>query len=187
MEQVERFQADLHMHSEHSHDGKHPVTELCEAALEKGLQAICITDHADIPGCQGKPYLEASVAAAKAAKKQYEGRLQVFAGIELGCAYVNPEYCKELIQKGGYDEVISSVHALRYKNKEGSHRFFDFSQMEEAAIHECLSNYFADVLRAIEAVECDIVAHLTCPLRYINGVYHRNHKISLSNELSSGL
>lgn len=168
------FKADIHMHSEHSHDGKHSVVELSEAALEKGLQVIGITDHADVPGCMGKEYLKMSVADAKAADAQYEGRLQVLAGIELGCSFANPEYCRELVETGGYDLVIHSVHALRYKETAGSHRFFNIGDMTDAAIHECMSNYFADVMRAMEAVKGDVVAHLTCPLRYINGVYKRN-------------
>jgi histidinol-phosphatase (PHP family) len=99
------------------------------------------------------------------------------AGIELGCSFADPEYCKELTETGGYDLVINSVHALRYKDQAGSHRFFNIGDMTEEAVHECMSNYFEDVMRAMQEVGGDVVAHLTCPLRYINGVYKKNLKL----------
>ncbi len=39
---------------------------------------------------------------------------------------------------------------------------------------KCLDKYFDDMISMIEACDFDILAHLTCPLRYINGKYHMN-------------
>ena len=36
---------DMHTHSDNSFDAKSTVDELCQAALDKGLYAIGVTDH----------------------------------------------------------------------------------------------------------------------------------------------
>jgi predicted metal-dependent phosphoesterase TrpH/glycosyltransferase involved in cell wall biosynthesis len=41
---------DLHMHTNHSHDCATPVDKLLEAAKERGLGAIAVTDHNEISG-----------------------------------------------------------------------------------------------------------------------------------------
>jgi len=39
------FKADLHVHSDNSHDGRSGLDELASAAKERGLDAIAVTDH----------------------------------------------------------------------------------------------------------------------------------------------
>ena len=40
-----------------------------------------------------------------------------------------------------------------------------------------MDKYFDEVLETLEKLPCDIMAHLTCPLRYINGKYNLNFDI----------
>ncbi|MFP3910108.1 MAG: CehA/McbA family metallohydrolase [Archaeoglobaceae archaeon] len=42
--------AELHAHSTHSHDGRDPVRELLDSAVEKGIDIISITDHDTVNG-----------------------------------------------------------------------------------------------------------------------------------------
>ena len=37
-----------------------------------------------------------------------------------------------------------------------------------------MHTYFDDVFTTLTTLPCDIMAHLTCPLRYINGKYNRS-------------
>ena len=39
---------DYHMHTNFSADSKYTMEEMCEAAIEKNLDEIAITDHHDI-------------------------------------------------------------------------------------------------------------------------------------------
>ena len=40
--------ADDHLHSSHgSFDAKSSLHELCQAAIDKGLKRICVTEHLD--------------------------------------------------------------------------------------------------------------------------------------------
>jgi len=66
---------ELHAHSEHSHDGRDPVEDLCERAATAGLDALAVTDHDTVAGTRrlvevapeyglvGIPGLEVSSAA----------------------------------------------------------------------------------------------------------------------------
>ena len=42
--------ADMHVHSNHSRDGKSSVREILEAAVRKGLNALAVTDHDTVDG-----------------------------------------------------------------------------------------------------------------------------------------
>ena len=46
--------------------------------------------------------------------------------------------------------------------------------MMKEDIAEYVNKYFDEVLEMLEKIPCDIMAHLTCPLFYINGKYKRN-------------
>lgn len=49
-EGVDVLAAELHCHSEHSHDGEDPVGEMLANAVEAGLDVIAITDHDTLAG-----------------------------------------------------------------------------------------------------------------------------------------
>ncbi len=44
------MKADLHIHTNYSFDGLSSPLEVVEAAIEKGLDCICITDHGEVEG-----------------------------------------------------------------------------------------------------------------------------------------
>ena len=71
-----------------------------------------------------------------------------------------------------YDVVIGSVHLVKYKDLTCAYSGIDFSKLKEETIIEYLDAYFDDVLTMIETTDFDILAHLTCPLRYIKGKYN---------------
>lgn len=41
------YLADYHTHSDSSPDGRETIARLAEAALARGLDEICVTDHVD--------------------------------------------------------------------------------------------------------------------------------------------
>lgn len=53
---------DSHMHTEFSTDSEAPVRSMLDAAVERGLDSVCITDHMDLdfPPQEGKRVLEKS-------------------------------------------------------------------------------------------------------------------------------
>ena len=43
-----RIFCDSHMHTEFSTDSEAPVRSMLDAAVERGLGSVCITDHMDL-------------------------------------------------------------------------------------------------------------------------------------------
>lgn len=86
--------ANYHFHSLCSFDAEYPLTELCQAAADRGVQSLCLTDHCDVVNEQGQPddsfdwsAVNAQLAAGRAAFPQ----LRIYKGVELGQAILRPE------------------------------------------------------------------------------------------------
>lgn len=60
---------------------------------------------------------------------------------------------------------------------------FDFSTLTDAEISEALHGYFDAVLRTAEEQDIDVLAHLTCPLRYICGKYGREVDLTVYSDV----
>ena len=97
---------DLHTHTLFS-DGKGTVDDMCLSAIEKGLNGIAITDHADMNVFAEKDTASRMKQAAEAitiAKETYRDRLHVFCGVELGEYALEPTLANKLL----FDDVFST-------------------------------------------------------------------------------
>ena len=173
----EGYLCDMHTHSRNSHDSEAIISKTAQSAQEKGISAIAVTDHCDIQyfidrdmrGC-----IRNSVAETEQAAKEFNGSPMILKGVEIGEGLWNEKYAYEISMQSDYDVIIGSVHAVRYKEIDIPYSCIDFSQMTDDEIDEYLNIYFDDVLAMLNMGLCDVMAHLTCPLRYINGKYKRN-------------
>ena len=168
---------DSHLHTRHSHDGRQTLEELCQAALELGLAGVAVTDHADqwfLKEDDALRHIAASAAEARAADRRLEGRLRVFSGVEMGEARDDPAGAAEVLALAEYDVVLGSIHSVRFEgwNDAYSRIPFDASVPEET-VARFLGAYFEKVLDMAAWEDFDVLTHLTCPLRYINGKYDR--------------
>lgn len=161
---------DMHVHSQSSHDSVAPVCEIAKACYEKGIDAFAVTDHCDIQYFN-PAIVEGSVLESEQTAKEYAGKVKVLKGIEIGEAIWDEATAKEILSKYDYDVVISSVHAVRYGEYTDPYSTIDFSKMTEKELDGYLKTYFDEVLLMVNQVDCDIMAHLTCPFRYIVGKY----------------
>ncbi len=165
---------DMHTHSRNSHDSKSVIADVAKEAIKNGIEAFAVTDHCDI-----EYYVEhdisnrinSSVKEATETKKEFEGKVKILRGVEIGEGIWNMDYTKELLNANEYDMVIGSVHAVRYKDKTEPYSTIDFSKLSKETIYEFLNCYFDDLLETLKSYSFDVMAHLTCPLRYINGKY----------------
>jgi len=135
------LRGDLHMHT-NSSDGHNTIREMADAAVMVGYEYIAITDHsknlAMTNGLDEKRALEHTQRIHEV-DAQMEGRLRVFAGIEVdilgdGALDLDDEVLAQM------DVVIASVHSR-----------FDQSREEMTA----------RVLRAIENPNVRILGHPT--------------------------
>ena len=168
------FQADTHVHSEYSHDSVCPVAEIGEAAKEKGMDLICITDHCDIvPNHDETSLLEfekQTITGIRSAAEACRGP-QILAGIELGGGFLGPEIADRVVMAEAYDAVIGSVHGIVFHGRKKSTSKCDFSELTADETLEYLNGYLDSSLYIAEKLDVDILAHLTYIFRYTNGKY----------------
>jgi len=171
--------ADMHTHSENSHDSICKIEDMVISQIKKGMHIFAVTDHADIDSYKDYDIftpIQRTYETVKELRKKHNIRL--LSGVEISEGIWHPEISAKMKSLCDYDVIIGSVHCVRYKNMTQAYSTIDFSKFYEDEINEFLDAYFNDLLEVTEFEDFDILAHLTCPLRYITGKY--GFKIDLS-------
>lgn len=168
---------DSHCHSNNSHDGHNSVDEMCITAIERGINGFVLTDHCEVDLYKSEyiSRVDNSFKDITLAKEKYKNKILLSAGIELGQANYNIKLANEIIKKHNYDFIIASTHGI---GDSGDLCNVNYSNMTVKEVNNLLDRYFKYYLEMANICEYDTAAHLTYPLRYIEGVY--NIKIDLS-------
>lgn len=163
-----QFMADTHTHSDSSPDGIDPPTSLCERAVKRGLVAIAITDHCEMNSFYQDHYdrsLRQAVFETVKAREVFRGRVKVLVGVEMGQATQNYACAERVAQTPMMDFVLASLHNIRGKQD------FYYLDYKKENIKRLLESYFSEMLELVQWGHFDSLAHLTYPLRYIQGVH----------------
>ncbi|MBQ8611856.1 MAG: PHP domain-containing protein [Oscillospiraceae bacterium] len=166
--------ADMHTHSEHSHDSVCKIEDMRAAQREKGTQIFAVTDHFDTDSRLAYDVFSPIAAAAKTAaalNARQDGGPLVLAGIEISEGFWHPEVCRRALTLTAYDVVIGSVHLVKYPQLSYAYSAIDFSKLDAGTTARFMDAYFDDMLTMLDSLDFDILAHLTCPVRYINGKF----------------
>ena len=158
---------DCHVHTNHSLDAHYPMEEMLKAAYEGGLTGIAITDHADMDYYERhnvKARMIDDVAEMRQKREEWKDKLELIVGVEIGQALYLPDAAQGIIDRGGYDFVISAIHTVR---NIGSFYAMGMSNCSPADIDNYLKCYFNEIIETISTVDFDTLPHLTYPLRYI--------------------
>ncbi len=167
---------DSHTHSHFSFDGSESVEVLCRAAIEKGLEGICITDHCDLGRYSIENWesqMSGSVLETLEARERYRGVLEVTVGIELGQPQEEQLAAARALALESYDFVIGSLHNLPDTDD------FYYLNPQKMDVKRLLTRYFDEVLKIVHWNGFDSLGHITYPLRYIAG--EGGVKINLSD------
>lgn len=165
---------DLHIHSHCSHDSRETVENICRCAYEKGLKGVMISDHADMGPCDIPDTYERFCRRAdeiQRARALFGDRLAIREGIEMAEYLYDPTLAERLLLITEYDAVLGSVHFVPYDGTSIAYSAIRFDEKSDAWIHGFLELYFEKIKEMIQKTDIDILSHLTCPLRYINGKY----------------
>ena len=175
---------DCHTHSRFSPDADPAaeVTLMAERAEALGLDFITLTDHCDccywLPEGEGsyeeyqkedsmmfgcRDYASASISEALSLKARHKNLL---CGVELGEPLENTAAADEILGIDGLDFVIGSLHMNPGKP---DFYFLQYDKMAGSEVAALLDDYFAQLLKLCEWGGFDSLAHLTYPLRYIEG------------------
>lgn len=167
---------DTHMHTVHS-DGRQEVEDMCQRAIADGVNGITITDHADMNFYEERNHLErikACINDVEAAKERYQGKLDVLCGVELGEYLYAPENAKKILALPGFDAILCSVHLVPQARWEKPYNRIPFSEDgSDAELVDYLRLYFDLLSDTVDAFDFDILAHISCPVRYMTGLHQR--------------
>ena len=161
---------DTHVHSSNSFDGESTVREICEAAVEKGISSVTITDHMEAPEIRlgdksvygnAIKSIERSVADVEALRDEYEGRVKLLKGMELGEPMHDPKLTQKAYEIADFDFILASVHNL-FEEED-----FYYLEYNERNVKPLLTRYFDELLDTAKNADFDSLAHLTYPFRYI--------------------
>ncbi|MBQ7901477.1 MAG: histidinol-phosphatase HisJ family protein [Clostridia bacterium] len=166
---------DMHIHTDASHDCRQTIDEVCLTAIRRGLNGIAICNHADMGPCDvPNSYEEMCKCVVDVAASRKKYNLDILQGIEMAEYVYDPEKGKKMLGICNYDVILGSVHYVKYKDIDYAYSKVDFGSMSEDDVKGFLDEYFLRVTEMIEKTEFDVLAHLTCPIRYINGKYGKN-------------
>lgn len=172
------IQTDYHIHTSFSFDSEAEPTDVIEAAIRKGLTAICITDHYDIEYPHGDDFtmdLEVYTTTIRALSKKYQDQIDVFCGIEIGMDLRYATEIHELLSAYTFDFIIGSVHVI-----EGCD-FYYGDYFKGKTKEEAHAIYFETVYMCLQEFrEIDVVGHLDYITRYGAFDYHDWNTLDIS-------
>ena len=160
------MRADIHMHSNFSHDSEHTPEEMVLGAIEKGLKVICFTDHYDKDdfawGQEDVFDPEEYFRVMKPLQKKYNNQIDMRIGVEIGMQpYLEPFY-REFVKKYPFDFVIGSVHSIR--KSDIAHRDIFQEYSDDDVYRMTLEETLEDV-RLYD--DFDTLGHLDYVKRYV--------------------
>ena len=159
---------DQHVHCQSSPDSRTPLREMAAAARDRGMSAVCFTDHVDMDfGDLGDLRWETRKDILRAAwadirENPAEG-ITVRCGIELGEANHDPAAAKEAALEPGLDFVLGSLHNLR-----GKPDFYEYPYTSEEQCAQLNREYLAELLELTEFPYFDAMAHIGYTSRYMH-------------------
>ncbi len=163
---ISAIPVDCHIHSTLSPDGNDAPEIMAKRAYELGIKHFTLTDHIENEKLDSWHYAEAmerSFEVYKALKAEYDGRMNVYFGAELGQPLYNLPQAEEILQKYDYDFVLGSQHRTK------SYKRVDLLPNDEAVKYAYLDEYFEELLALAKWGKFCSLSHLTFPMRFISG------------------
>lgn len=155
--------ADFHTHSSFSSDSDEPLQLMAQAAIDKGLKTLCVTEHMDFDYPGGEFLLDTDSYRAELlrVKELFKGRLEILFGVELGLMdYLAPKLY-EYADRYDFDFIIGSSHLVDGKDPYYPDYFNEHSD------HVGILRYFESILANIKAFDnYDVYGHLDYIVRY---------------------
>ena len=174
--------ADMHTHSEYSHDSQCKIEDMCLSQIEKGTNIFAVTDHFDTASYMDYDVftpIKSSYDTVKKLNMKYAGKCKILTGVEISEGFWHKDILEKITKMLPYDVIIGSVHLVKYKELTMAYSRINFSKLPQNIVEEYLNQYFDDILTMFDTTDFDILAHLTCPLRYIEGKFKFNINLDL--------
>lgn len=162
---------NLHTHTHYSDGGK-PPDDYVQQALATGMHALGFSDHSplpfDNPFSVKEEAFDAYCTEIRQLKQLYEGRLNIFLGLEIDFIPAMSEDFAGLKKRGQLDYVIGSVHLVGSHSEENL--WFTDGPLTETYddglqkfygndIRKAVKAFYHQTNRMIETQAMDVVGH----------------------------
>ncbi|MGD8968136.1 MAG: histidinol-phosphatase HisJ family protein [Anaerolineae bacterium] len=153
---MEPYKQDYHIHTKFSVDSEANMEAACEAALACGISEIAFTDHLDFGPEDSSGYFRATeyLAAIERCRAQYDGRLVVRAGVEVGEPHLFAAEACAVVAHADFDIVLGSAHYADGMQAAWMEDFF------EQPLRQAYESYFRQVVDLSAEGEFDVLGHL---------------------------
>ena len=159
---------DTHLHTDQSPDSRVPIDVYCEAAVERGIAEIAITDHVDFdPRDPAYRYVPDGVRerTVRDAAERWAGRgLTVHFGAEVTWLSRYEAEIRAHLAERRYDFTIGSVHDWPESPYRGGRLA---ASLAGRPIDEIVRPYFEEVVAAARSGLFDTIGHLDNVKRYL--------------------
>lgn len=157
---------DSHLHSHYSADSREDLKNIAETALSMGLEIITLTDHydPDFPKEYGLDFsfnIDEYYKELKDLRSEYEGRIDIRCGIELGLMPHLNETIENITHKADFDLVIGSTHIVN-----GQDPYYDVFWKDRNP-KEAYEDYYKAIEASIDNIsDYDVYGHIDYIARY---------------------
>ena len=166
--------ADMHTHSEFSHDSVCKTEDMCLSEIQKGTSVMAVTDHCDVFAFDTYDVytpIKNSCMEAKRLNEKFGDKLRVLSGVEVGEGFWFPKECRKIETLCDYDVILGSVHCVKYKDMTMAYSRINFSELDKETVADYYKTYLSDIMTMINNADFDILTHMTCPINYIKGKF----------------
>lgn len=160
---------DLHIHTNCSLDGHETAESMCQGAINNNVKLIAITDHLEIDEFYEEGYdkiVTTSFNSTQNCKDKFADKLKVISGVELAQPFSDRTLSNEILKRLDFDFVMCSVH-----HPHGHPPDIKEIEYDKLDVYEFMNDYFSELEEIAKWDGCDVLAHITCPMRRIQGFY----------------
>lgn len=172
---AEKFPCDTHIHTARCGHAGGLDEEFVEAAMERGLAAIALTDHAPfywLPPEERDPALAMAadelpryVDDVLALAERYRGRIDVLLGVEADYVAGHEEDLVRLLERYPFDVVLGSVHLIDGWLVDAPTSLARLSQGQDE-VDRIWARYAELLIAAANSGLFDVLTHLDLPKKY---------------------
>jgi histidinol-phosphatase (PHP family) len=158
---------DAHLHTVLSPDADARLDDYAEAAVERGISELAITDHVDFePGAPAYAFtsFEERERMVRQAAERWADRVAIRFGVEITFQSSREADIRAHLARHRYDFVIGSVHVMAGSPYEAS-RVGGFCAGRSLA--EIVAPYYAEVEAAARSELFDALGHVDFVKRYL--------------------
>lgn len=165
------MRVDFHLHSNISLDSPEPMENIIQAAIDRGFDLICLTDHCDliqhdVPGvsigASSFAQWQRSYAEIARMRDKFGDQIEILHGMELAEIPQDPEQARFNASQPDLDFIIGSIHAT---SGVLDYHFLDYP--DEAFCMALADVYLDENIRMAEMDLTDVLGHIGFINRYI--------------------